>query len=199
MPAVLDVHICFSFLQGPSKMSADKFKTIYGEFNFDSILQFVAFRRVQFTTPVLPPRKNAMGHPAKSASGGGRKDMEIPFKWLHDDKKVQSIMKVIVDDLESPSHCDESIETALKPFEIEILDWRKIDLCPETICNACQHLREVHLWWSGNNALLRAWSEPDGLVNLLRLERIHIHQIQVSTRRCPHGTHTSFLLLMRCF
>ncbi|KAI1380597.1 hypothetical protein F4677DRAFT_192150 [Hypoxylon crocopeplum] len=173
-----NMHICFSFLQGPSKMSAEKFRTTYGGFNFDPVLQYVAFRRVQFTMPQLPPRKNAATNSLKVAGGKGRKDMEIPFEWLYNTKGVRNIMKVIVDDLESPSHSDESIEAALKLFEIEILDWRKIDLCPETICNSCKKLREIHLWWSGNNGMLRAWSEPDGLAKLKRLEAIHLHQTQ---------------------
>ena len=110
--------------------------------------------------------------------------MEAPFKWLREKKGVRNIIKVIVDDLEMPSHKDESIVNALKQFDsIEILDWRKIDLCPETICSSCPNLREVHLWWSGNNGILRAWSEPEGLLRLRRLEAIYIHQVQVRSSR----------------
>ncbi|KAI1465212.1 uncharacterized protein F4812DRAFT_462057 [Daldinia caldariorum] len=174
-----NMHICFSFLQGPSKMSATKFELTYQGFNFDSVLQYVAFRQVQFTKPQKPLRRNDAVHkPPEAIAGNGRRDMEVPFEWLYQAKGVRNIIKVIVDDLESPSHSDESIETALKRFDIEILDWRKIDLCPETICNSCKNLRVLHLWWSGNNAMLRAWSEPDGLVKLQQLKAIHLHQTQ---------------------
>jgi len=108
--------------------------------------------------------------------------MEIPFKWLRE-QKVTNIVKVIVDDLEGPDtppHSDDAIENALIGINVEILDWRKVDLCPQTICTACPSLREVHLWWSGTNGMLRAWSEPEGLPLLENLTTVHLHQIQVS-------------------
>ncbi|KIW98644.1 uncharacterized protein Z519_00305 [Cladophialophora bantiana CBS 173.52] len=170
-------HICFNFLDGPSKMTADKFRTTYGGFKFDHVLQYVGFRRLEFTVPELPPRGSGTMSKSPASTGRGRRDMEVPFNWLHD-KGVTNIIKVIVDDLEPPSHKDESIQNALKKFDIEILDWRKIDLCPDTICRSCPNLREVHLWWSGNNGILRAWSEPEGLARLERLEAIQLHQTQ---------------------
>ncbi|OAP61844.1 hypothetical protein AYL99_04047 [Fonsecaea erecta] len=170
-------HICFNFLDGPSKMSEDKFRTTYGGFKFDHVLQYVGFRRLEFTTRELPPRGGDSMSKSSGSTGKGRRDMEVPFKWLHD-KGVTNIVKVIVDDLEPPCHKDESIQNALRKFDIEILDWRKIDLCPDTICKSCPNLREVHLWWSGNNGILRAWSEPDGLARLERLETIQLHQTQ---------------------
>jgi hypothetical protein len=33
----------------------------------------------------------------------------------------------------------------------------------------------VCLYWSGNNAVLRGWSEPGGLNQLKRLEKVHLH------------------------
>ena len=106
--------------------------------------------------------------------GRGRSDLGFIFNWLHQ-KGVKQILKVIVDDLEDPAHSDEAIETSLERFDVEILDWRKIDLCPETIRKACKNLREVHLRWSGNNAILRAWSEQEGLAGLEHLGKVHLH------------------------
>ncbi|KIW80117.1 hypothetical protein Z517_06732 [Fonsecaea pedrosoi CBS 271.37] len=170
-------HICFNFLDGPSKMTANKFRATYGGFKFDHVLQYVGFRRLEFMSPEVAPRGSGLMSKAAASSGKGRRDMEVPFNWLHD-KGVTNIIKVIVDDLEPPSHKDESIQNALKKFDIEILDWRKIDLCPATICTSCPNLREIHLWWSGNNGILRAWSESEGLARLERLEIIQIHQTQ---------------------
>lgn len=96
------------------------------------------------------------------------------FNWLRE-KGVKRILKVIVDDLEQPSHSDEAIENTLRGFEVEILDWRKIDLCPEVIYKSSKKLKEVYLRWSGNNAVLRAWSEPDGLKKLEELTKVHLH------------------------
>ena len=174
----IDHHICFDYLNGPAKINTDKFETTYNGFEFDEVLQYVAFRRTEFMEPDLPPRPNERTR--KVPTGKGRKDMEAPFRWLTN-KGVRNIIKVIVDDLEMPSHKDESIVKALKDFNIEILDWRKIDLCPEAICSSCPNLREVHLWWSGNNGILRAWSEPEGLIRLRKLEAIYVHQVQVSS------------------
>ncbi|PNP56622.1 hypothetical protein THARTR1_03318 [Trichoderma harzianum] len=104
--------------------------------------------------------------------------MEILFKLLRD-KGVRHIVKVIVFDLEAPPHSDESIERCLTGFKsIEILDWRKVDLCPETIFKACHNVVELHLWWSGNNGILMAWSAPGGLAKFPRLKEIYIHQTQ---------------------
>ncbi|KAL6895355.1 hypothetical protein HDV57DRAFT_506859 [Trichoderma longibrachiatum] len=153
-----------TMLQGPPSIDQHVFTTVYGNKDYDHILHHVAVRRV-----VLKRTKN------KEA---GRTDMEIIFKLLKD-KGVRHIVKVIVFDLEVPSHSDESIERCLSWFEsIEILDWRKVDLCPETIAEACPKVVELHLWWSGNNAILVAWSAPGGLAKLPRLKKVHLHQTQ---------------------
>lgn len=106
------------------------------------------------------------------------------FDWLRE-KGVKRILKVIVDDLEGPAHSDEAIEKVLHGFDVEILDWRKVDLCPELICKASRKMKEVYLRWSGNNAVLRAWSEPDGLKKLEDLTKIHLYIKQVSSTISP--------------
>lgn len=100
-------------------------------------------------------------------------DLTVLFSWLRR-KKVERILKVIVDDLEDPPHSDKAIEECLTNFHVEILDWRKVDLCPETIFIACPNVRQLYLRWSGNRAILRAWGEPDGLARLANLEEVHI-------------------------
>lgn len=99
--------------------------------------------------------------------------MTVFFNWLKG-KGVKHILKVMVDDLKDPSHSDKALEDCLRPFEVEILDWTKVDLCPETILTACRNVRQLYLRWSGNRAVLRAWSEPDGLAKLERLEAVHL-------------------------
>ncbi|PTB65121.1 hypothetical protein BBK36DRAFT_20935 [Trichoderma citrinoviride] len=148
--------------KGPSFLEQHVFTTVYGPKEFDQTLHHVAVDRI-----ILKQTKN------KEA---GRTDMEIIFKLLKD-KGVRHIVKVIVFDSEMPPHSDESIERCLLGFKsIEILDWRKVDLCPETILKACPKVVELHLWWSGNNAILIAWSAPGGLAKLPRLREIHLHQ-----------------------
>ena len=95
-------------------------------------------------------------------------------------KGVRVILRVIVHDLAVPAHSNEAIEQALGLFEVHVLDWRKLDICPQTVCLHGKHLRELHLYWAGNNAVLRAWSEPDGLVRLKKLSLMHLTIEKVS-------------------
>jgi hypothetical protein len=65
-------------------------------------------------------------------------------------------------------------------MSVEDWDWRKADLCTEVIYTVAPMARIVHLYWSGNNATLRGWSEPEGLAKLEKLEKVHLHEQQVS-------------------
>ncbi|KAK3374165.1 hypothetical protein B0T24DRAFT_554041 [Lasiosphaeria ovina] len=174
-----DKHICFDF---PPNVVKDEimtinfadFETSYKGLSFDEVLRYVDFGPVALAAPLDPPR---MRKSDSDKVGAGRKDMVALFSWLSK-KGVTNIIKVIVADNKEPPHSDQAIEDALKPFDVEILDWRKLDLDPRAIKDACQNskLRELHLRWSGNNAILRAWSEPDGLAMLKDLVQIRLHQ-----------------------
>ena len=104
----------------------------------------------------------------------GRKDILFFFAWLSKEKQVKQIIRVIVDDFKDP-HSDDIIEKCLSLFKIDILDWSKPDLDPDLIYNACPDVRELHLRWGGNNAVLRAWSERDGLPRLTLLRKVTLH------------------------
>jgi len=107
----------------------------------------------------------------KDNRGAGRTDLGIIFRWLRSyPNNVEKIIKLIVDDRQHPAHSDEEIENAVKPFKVEIWDWRKVDLCGETIAAAADEARQVNLYWSGNNAVLRGWSDPEG--GLARLKNL---------------------------
>jgi len=169
----LGIHICFNLLEGRPCIRKKVLETgSYSRFEFDEALQYVAVRRLVFG------KQDSEAEPAMSTEG--RKDMVTLFTWLHG-KGVQNIIKVIVNDHDHPSHSDEAIEQALKPFDVEILDWSKPDLCPETIQQACRGVRELHLRWSGLNGMLRAWSEKDGLARLPRLTDIYLRQTKVNS------------------
>lgn len=129
-----------------------------------------------------PPVKRPDWTDSEGRAGTGRKDVYYFFRWLSKTKSVENIIHLIVEDGYGISHSDEAIEESLKYFNIEILDWRKTDLDPMTLQIACRNsdLREIHLWWDGNNAVLRAWSEPDGLVKITTLQVIHLHETTVS-------------------
>ncbi|KAH6855890.1 hypothetical protein B0I37DRAFT_366056 [Chaetomium sp. MPI-CAGE-AT-0009] len=160
-------QICFSLLDkgGPVQMKSLKFGN-YSKFEFDSVLQVVAIG------PNVTVRSGE-----QTVLERGRKDLVTLFKWLKD-KKVKNIIKVIVvdKDINDSCHSDEAIIDALSPFSIEILDWNKPDLCPETIKKACESVRELHLSWSGLNGMLLAWGGADGLASLPNLTDIYLRQ-----------------------
>lgn len=122
----------------------------------------------------------------------GRQDMEFFFGWLYN-KGVRRILKVEVDDSGKIPHSDEAIQRSLERFVIEHLNWKKIDLDPRVICQigskaddgnsnasndrvspTINDLRNLTLKWSGNNAVLRSWSELEGLPQLPNLETVNL-------------------------
>ncbi|KAF5020073.1 hypothetical protein F66182_7915 [Fusarium sp. NRRL 66182] len=151
----------------PRKLTKENFIACFKHLQFDRVLQYVAFPEIKFEgqEQTSDPRY------------AGRGDMMFFFDWLKQ-KGVNKIIKVIVEDMESPSHSDEAIEKALKPFDVEILDWRRVDLDPTSLSEIGQCLREVRLYWSGRNSVLRAWSEPGGLALVPTLNQIDLIQIK---------------------
>lgn len=145
------------------------------------MLQYVAFPSIKVHSQ--PASSDSSGNTPEIAVEG-RSDMMFFFDWLRD-KGVKRILKVTVDDREGIPHSDEAIEKVLYEFDAEIPDWQKVDLCPVTICKASKKLEEMYLHWSGNNAVLRAWSEPDGLKILEDLKKVHLYVHRVCSTADP--------------
>ncbi|KKO96893.1 hypothetical protein THAR02_11002 [Trichoderma harzianum] len=165
-------------------------------FKFDRVLLYVTFPQVEVTVKGrLMDRQMADKSQQEHL---GRKDMVHFFNWLYE-KGVRHIIRVTVNDSGDPGekiHTDHSIQQCLERFVVESLDWQKTDLDPETILRVSvrslekaaptsedpknvellpdRQLRELRLRWSGNNAVLRAWREPEGLPMLPRLEKVHL-------------------------
>lgn len=143
---------------------------------FEDVLQYVALPCPQAvdTRAILPKVLKTSIKP----DGSGRKDMIAIFNFLRR-KGVKRVVRIIVDDKVSPAHIDEAIERAVGGLNVEIWDWQKIDLCSETILTAAPDVREVCLYWSGNNAVLRGWSDRGGLAQLRKLRKVYLHVHQV--------------------
>ncbi|KAK8925053.1 Major intracellular serine protease [Metarhizium anisopliae] len=172
-----DKELWFDF--GPSKkLTKTGFKKHFGHLQFDSALQYVAF----------PQNTLDKGEDSRHVLRQGRTDMVFFFEWLkqkgveriikHNMCRILSGRQVIVEDLKAPSHSDQAIEKSLEPFDVEVLDWRRADLDPVSLASIGQCLREVHLYWSGRNTVLRAWSEKEGLALIKTLETIYIVQVE---------------------
>jgi hypothetical protein len=162
---------------GPT-ISQSWIKTGVDYLKFEDVLQYVAVPQVQVEGPSVSQPQSSKRQLRND--GMGRTDLIFLFKWLKGERNVKTILKVIVDDLQEPAHSDEAIEIALKGMSVEDWDWRKTDLCLEVIYTVAPAVRIVHLYWSGNNATLRGWSEPEGLAKLEKLEKVYLHERQVS-------------------
>ncbi|KAF9768915.1 hypothetical protein IL306_013725 [Fusarium sp. DS 682] len=170
-----NINLAFDYSEAPPEIFEDSFIQSYDHINFDQVLRYVSFRRIELQKPPVPAIKARLARNRSQTSnkGRGRDDLTVFFNWLKG-KGVKHILKVMVDDLKDPAHSDKAIEDCLRPFEVEILDWTKVDLCPETILTACRNVRQLYLRWSGNRAILRAWSEVEGLAKLERLDAVHL-------------------------
>ncbi|KAI1213091.1 uncharacterized protein F4807DRAFT_471577 [Annulohypoxylon truncatum] len=183
-------HIYFDLSGVSPKVNKSGITRGLGHLLLEDILQYVAIPRVEVEDDPVGLRP---GQRAPKPDGNGRTDMKPLFKWLRDEKKVKIILKVIVDDLQEPAHSDEAIEFCLIGMGVEIWQWKKVDLSPEVIQKVAPEARIVHLYWSGNNAVLRGWSEPEGLRKLKRLQEVHLHVQQgLETRARTRQNITAF-------
>ncbi|KAI1207925.1 uncharacterized protein F4807DRAFT_433754 [Annulohypoxylon truncatum] len=148
---------------------------------FETVLEYVKLPQIQQKPKhLLIAGSDSSAVASKASSVVGNEVLEEPnpysqvFDWLHRKQGVEKIFNVIVDDLGDRSHSDEAIVKALKPFDVEVWDWRKFDMCSSTIQKAAPKVRRIFLHASGNNAVLRSWSCNRGLVQLKKLEEITI-------------------------
>ncbi|EXJ68826.1 uncharacterized protein A1O5_07758 [Cladophialophora psammophila CBS 110553] len=155
-----DKQICFEYFEAPEEIVAKDFKITFNHVHFNNILQYVAIPHIKVDLD---------DNEAKSVAGPGRRDAVFFLRWLRG-RGVKQVLRVIVDDLPQsgplPAHDDETIEEVLNGLGVEELDWKKLDLCPETIGCVGTQLEKVHLYWGGSNAVLRGWSEQSGLAAL---------------------------------
>jgi hypothetical protein len=164
------VHEIEFSLDGPS-ITEDDLHKLVGVLKFESILLCVDLPKLSVKrdhAPLLAQTSRAMSMQPRQKllsaqdQGKGATDFGVVFKLLQD-KGVRKILKVVIEDDKGSPHSDDVIGKALHPFDIEEWDWKKFDMCSDTIYNAAPNLRKVSLYASGNNAVLRSWSAPDGL------------------------------------
>ncbi|KAM0415654.1 hypothetical protein ACHAPT_013404 [Fusarium lateritium] len=126
-------------------------ENLLSKLKFEEILQYVAIPKLN--VQVNRSGERSGGRRSAKPDGAGRRDLCYIFDRLRK-KGVKAILKVFIDDSSMPAHSDEAIEDALK-------------VAPKA--------REVHLYWSDNNAVLRGWSEEGGLKKLRSLKTVHLH------------------------
>jgi hypothetical protein len=137
---------------------------------FETILQYVALPKLlvkDTSGTVKRPQLNVSGRRLQEKERGPTHFKKI-FDWLKD-KKVKQILEIIVEDDQENPHWDEVIAEAVKGFGVEVWNWKKFDLCSETIREAAPNVRELYLYSTGNNAVLRGWSDCGGLTTLTKV------------------------------
>ncbi|OTB11081.1 hypothetical protein K445DRAFT_322435 [Daldinia sp. EC12] len=198
-----DIQISFDYDSLPRKILWRTFLERFGTdknsgLKFDNVLQYVTLPQVEVRQKGRLADQEAKLQSRMSQPGIlGREDMKYFFDWLHK-KGVRHIIKLTVEDSGGSGekvHSDQAIQECLERFIVEHLDWQKVDLDPETILHVSskvdpmvlthenpkdlipapyQQLKHLYLRWSGSNAVLRAWSEPEGLPMLPKLQRIYL-------------------------
>ncbi|KAL4935211.1 hypothetical protein BDV06DRAFT_234533 [Aspergillus oleicola] len=167
-----DIQLYFNYTGLPVE-NADPI-TFYDNFKqtrFDEVLQYVVFPPLRLRKTDISRGEAFQRHKELFQSkSGGHKDLLFSFSWLKD-KKVKHIINLVVRDTVDP-HGDDAIEACLSGFYLD----------PEMLCSACPDVKELHLEWGGNNAILRAWTEAEGLRTLEKLEQIYVYYDQTSDR-----------------
>ncbi|KAI9769834.1 MAG: hypothetical protein M1840_003828 [Geoglossum simile] len=178
-----NTHLRLDFREHPSNepVRESYVRNFFKDRKLNKILRYVSLP--QATVALMPDEKMNTIPTSKYLD-----NRLFYFDWLHKDMGVEKILKVIVDDMKTP-HSDVAIEQAIggrnvqtgnkkHSFDVEILQWRKVDLCPETIRRAAPSVTELHLEWSGSNSVLRGWSDRDGLPRLEFLRKIYLTYTQ---------------------
>ena len=138
-----------------------------GRLQFESILQFVYLPCLNFSSEERVASSNKAGKAHKS-DGIGREECQDILMHLQEKKGVRKIIELIVDDDQNPPHKD-TVIASLGTFDIEVFNWKKLDLCTETIFLAAPNAKKIFLYSSGNNAVLRSWSAVDGLARFSKV------------------------------
>jgi hypothetical protein len=152
---------------GRDTISKEYLEQLSSHLKFESILKYVALPKIVMEG--RPRRSKSTRAPIKR----GRSDLVEIFQWLRDNG-VKKIVKVIVLDDQEPCHADSSIEDALKKFDVEIWDWKRLDLSTEVIRKSSSVVREVSLYSSGNYSVLMGWASTDGLPNTDYFPRVSL-------------------------
>ncbi len=149
----------------PKTINKDFVKTLSRtvKFKFDTALEYVSLRH-----DILETTSNPLCSPARDTTTQDRNPYKGVFDWLHKEFHIEKIFKVIVEDLVPYPHTDQAIMEALQPFNVEKWDWRKLDICSQTIIDAAKETRELYLHSSGNKAVLRSWGCKSGLAKLAK-------------------------------
>lgn len=121
--------------------------------NFESTLSFV-----DIPVPNLPQAKvtENIGTPI-------RDEVKRILDWLRGEKEVTGIYELRVRDSLFIPHCEEIIKNCLDKFDIEVLDWERVDLSLEPLKDTCKNLKQLTLYGSSWTSL-QYWTGEDAMI-----------------------------------
>ncbi|KAL8306097.1 hypothetical protein RB600_008803 [Gaeumannomyces tritici] len=167
------------------EVSKDLLEALAGITHFEDTLQYVSIPDLRVIGMELPidPNEGAQGWWSSN-----RKDYVYIFDWLRSKAiGVKRILKIVVEDDDHNFHSDEAIEFALRGFKVESWNWMRSDMCSQVIKEAAPGVRDVTLYWSGNNAILRSWAAEGGLPQLEQLRTVTIIRQRVRNDKSRQG------------
>ncbi|ORY72160.1 peptidase S8/S53 domain-containing protein [Pseudomassariella vexata] len=175
--------IGFNLLNANRRLTPGYIQRNYPFLKFENVLQHVALPNL---LPVTNNSQQNGDHRARNGPVIKPTHYKEIFGWLRKKGKVDQVLVIIIeDDLVSP-HDDETIVETLDTFKVDKWNWRKYDLYSETIFRAALNASTVYLYTSGNNSVLRGWSDESGLRKLRRVKVIY--EKQRDNVRAPRGS-----------
>ena len=136
------------------------------EYSSQNDLRSKSLRRIEDFNNLDLPSKDELQGSNLTPKSGRRDEVSKVLRWLYDIKGVRKIYQLVVPDYFVDPHTEETIENAIKPFEVETLDWRRLDLGIDSIQASAPEVRRLHLYSSGNRAALSHWYSSEGIKTL---------------------------------
>lgn len=89
------------------------------------------------------------------------------LRWLKHEKQVEEIMKLKIPDRLVNPHDVIEMASKIDEFKVTDLDWKVLDLSIADLkVGTKQRLKKLHLYSSGNLAVVRHWFSKEGITSL---------------------------------
>lgn len=118
---------------------------------FESTLRYV-----DIPIPDLPEAQ------AGGMKNTDRSEARVILEWLRTKKEVTGIYELRVRDSLFFPHSEEAIAQCLNGFDVEILDWMRVDMSVKPLLNTCRNLKKLMLY-AGNWATLSYWTSKEAI------------------------------------
>lgn len=86
------------------------------------------------------------------------------LNWLKHIMGVETIIKIKVPDRLVNSHDEDRMARSVEQFKVQILDWKVLDLCLDTLSiDTKERITELHLYSSGKRSVISHWFSTGGI------------------------------------